>query len=179
MSIQAIANGTSNAIFLSLVAGIPLFAAARNIKVYESFIEGAKGGITIIIKIIPFLVGMLVAIGMFRASGAIDNLSHWLAPLLHKIGMPPEVLPLALIRPFSGSASNGLLAEMIHTHGGNAFISHLGATMMGSTETTFYVVALYFGAANIRRTRHAIPAGLIADAVGVIAAVFVCHALLG
>ena len=178
MMLQALTANISNGIFLTLVAGIPLFAGIRKVKVYESFIEGAKGGIDVIVKIIPFLVGMLVAIGMFRASGAIDNISHWLAPVLHKIGLPAEVLPLVLVRPFSGSAANGVLAELVHTYGGNAFVSHLAGTIMGSTETTFYVIALYFGAANIRRTRHAIPAGLIADAVGVFASVYVCHWLL-
>jgi len=112
---------------------------------------------------------------MLRASGFFDNLSHWLAPVFNFVGMPSEVLPLALIRPFSGSAANGIMAELIHVHGGDSFIAKLSATMMGSTETTFYVVAVYFGAVGIRKTRYAIQAGLISDLTGVIAAVVVCR----
>ena len=99
------------------------------------------------------------------------------APALKAVGMPPELLPLALIRPFSGSASTGMMAELIHAHGGNSLISKTAATMMGSTETTFYVIAVYFGAVNIRRTRHAIPAGLLADFAGIVAAVLICRYL--
>ncbi len=175
MSLQTISTNFANGLFLGIIAIIPMYAYCRKVKVYESFVEGAKDGFNITIKIIPYLVAMLVAIGMFRASGAFDVITSWLSPLLTKLGMPPQVLPLALIRPFSGSAANGLLAELIHTYGGNSYISKVAATMMGSTETTFYVIAVYFGAANIRRTRHAIPAGLIADAAGIIAAVIVCR----
>ncbi len=178
MTMQIIATNFANTLFLGIIAIIPSYAYCRKVKVYESFVEGAKDGFTITIKIIPYLIAMLVAIGMFRASGAFDVLTGWLSPLLTKLGMPPQVLPLALVRPFSGSAANGVLAELIHTYGGNSYISKVAATMMGSTETTFYVIAVYFGAANIRRTRHAIPAGLIADAAGIIAAVIVCRLLL-
>ena len=177
MSLHAFASQLSNGIFLGVVAGIPTLGFLRKVNVYESFIEGAKDGFTITIKIIPYLVAMLVAIGMLRASGAISALGTALSPVLSAIGMPSEVLPLALIRPFSGSAANGMMAELIHTYGGNSFIAHLAATMVGSTETTFYVVAIYFGAASIKRTRHAIPAGLIADLVGIIAAVIICRAI--
>lgn len=165
----------SNYVFLSFVAGIPLYAAYRKVKVYEVFIDGAKDGFQIAVKIIPYLVAMLVAIGMFRASGAIDLLAAVISPLLIQIGMPTEVLPLALIRPFSGSAANGLTAELIHTHGGDSFIANLAATIMGSTETTFYVIAVYFGAVNIQRTRHAIPVGLLADCAGVLASLWICQ----
>lgn len=165
----------SNGLFLSFVVGVPLYGVCRKVNVYESFIEGAKDGVQIAIKIIPYLVAMLVAIGMFRASGAIELLAHGLNPLLSKLGMPAEVLPLALVRPFSGSAANGIMADIIHTHGGNSFIANLAATIMGSTETTFYVIAVYFGAVNIQRTRHAIPAGLLADLAGILASLWICH----
>jgi spore maturation protein B len=121
---------------------------------------------------------MLVAVGMLRASGAFDLLDAFIGPTLAKLGVPSPVVPLALIRPFSGSGSNGILVDIIHHYGGDAFVSHLASTMMGSTETTFYVIAVYFGAVGVTRTRHAIPAGLIADAVGIIASVVVCRLLL-
>lgn len=167
----------SNLFFLSFVIGIPLYGAFKRIPVFDVFVEGAKEGFETTIKLIPYLVGMLVAIGMLRASGFFETVSKWLSPLLHQLGIPTEILPLALIRPFSGSASNGVMAELIHTHGGDSFIAKLAATMMGSTETTFYVVAVYFGAVGIRRTRYAIHAGLLADAVGMIAAIMVCRLL--
>lgn len=175
MSLQSVSTAISNGLFLTLVAGLPLYAYIRKVKVYEEFITGAKEGLTIVIRIIPYLLAMLVAIGMFRASGAMDSLVALLSPILQLIGMPADVLPLALMRPLSGNGANAMLADIIHTHGGNAFVSQLAATMAGSTETTFYVIAIYFGAARIRRTRHAIPAGLIADAVGIATALIICH----
>jgi spore maturation protein B len=169
----------SDILFLIFVAGIPLFATYKKINVFDAFIAGAKQGFETVINIVPHLVAMLVVIGMLRASGFFDNMSHFLAPLLDKIGMPAEILPLALIRPFSGSAANGILVDIIHHNGGNSYISYVAATIMGSTETTFYVVAVYFGAVNIRFTRHAIPAGLIADYTGVMASLVICHYLFG
>lgn len=166
-------------IFLIFVAGIPLYAAYRKINVFDTFITGAKQGFETVISIVPHLVAMLVVIGMLRASGFFDSMAHFLGPILNKIGMPTEVLPLVLIRPFSGSAATGVLADIVHQNGGNSYISYLAATIMGGTETTFYVVAVYFGVVNVRFTRHAIPAGLIADATGVVAALIVCHYLFG
>jgi len=174
---SGLASEISNWIFLMFVVGIPLYGAAKKINVFDSFIVGAKQGFDTSINIIPYLIAMLVGIGMLRASGFFELLGSVLAPAMVKIGMPAEILPLALIRPFSGSAATGVMAELIHTHGGNSYISAVAATMMGSTETTFYVIAVYFGAVNIKTTRHAIPAGLIADIVGVIAAVIVCRYL--
>lgn len=167
----------SNGIFLSFIGGIPLYAVIKKIDVFDAFIKGAKQGFETSISIIPYLVGMLVAIGMLRASGFFELLFSVLSPCLNAIGMPPDLLPLALIRPFSGSASNGVMVELIHEHGGNSFISKTAATMTGSTETTFYVIAVYFGAVGIRRTRHAIPAGLLADLAGVVASVSICRYL--
>lgn len=171
------ANQFSNWMFLAFVVGIPLYGAIKKINVFDAFIEGAKQGFDISISLIPYLIAIMVAVGMLRASGFFDLLQIWLAPGLSAIGMPSELLPLALIRPFSGSAATGVMAELIHQHGGDAFISKTAATMMGSTETTFYVIAVYFGAVNIRRTRHAIPAGLLADLAGVIATVCICRYL--
>lgn len=172
---SVLAQSLSNGVFLSFVVGIPFYGFVKKIPLFDAFVDGAKLGFDTVIKIVPYLVGMLVAIGMLRASGFFTLLSEWLAPLLSKIGFPSEVLPLALVRPFSGSAANGVMADLIHTHGGNSFIAKVSATMMGSTETTFYVVAIYFGAVGIRKTRYAILAGLLSDTVGVIAAVLVCR----
>jgi spore maturation protein B len=166
-------------LFLLFVVGIPLYGTYKKINVFNAFIDGAKQGFETTIGIVPHLVAMLVAIGMLRASGFFDSVSHVLGPLLHKIGMPVDVLPLALMRPFSGSAANGILVDIIHQHGGNSYVAYLAATIMGSTETTFYVIAVYFGVVNIRFTRHAIPAGLIADFVGIVASVIVCQYLFG
>lgn len=170
-------NQFSNWMFLAFVVGIPLYGAIKKIDVFDAFINGAKQGFDTSITLIPYLIAIMVAVGMLRASGFFDLLHGLLAPLMDAVGMPPELLPLALIRPFSGSASMGVMAELIHEHGGNSFIAKTAATMMGSTETTFYVIAVYFGAVNVRRTRHAIPAGLLADLAGVIATVCVCRYL--
>lgn len=171
-------NALSNWMLLVFVVGIPLYAATvKKINVFDAFIVGAKQGFETVLNIIPYLIAMIVAIGMLRASGFFALIAKLLAPLLSLIGMPSEILPLALIRPFSGSASTGIMAELIHQHGGNSLIAKIAGTMMGSTETTLYVVALYFGSIGIRRTRHAIPAGLLADLAGIIASVIVCRYL--
>ncbi len=174
---NSIANQFSNGVMLLFVVGIPLYATIKKINVFDAFITGAKQGFDTSVSIIPYLIAMMVAIGMLRASGFFELVTRGLRPLLTAIGMPSELLPLAFIRPFSGSAATGVMAELIHTHGGNSFISKAAATIMGSTETTFYVIAVYFGAVNIRRTRHAIPAGLLADLAGIIAAVMICQYL--
>lgn len=175
----AFANQFSNWLLLVFMAGIPLYAAIKKIKVFDAFVVGAKDGFNIILNIVPYLIAMMVAIGMLRASGFFDIMTRLFGPLLAKLGMPPEILPLALVRPFSGSASTGVMAELIHEHGGDSLIAKMAATMMGSTETTFYVIAVYFGSIGIRKTRHAIPAGLLADLAGIIASVVVCRYLFG
>jgi spore maturation protein B len=174
---SGLANQISNWIFLAFIVGIPFYAALKKINVFDAFIIGAKQGFDTSVSIIPYLIAMMVAIGMLRASGFFELMDHLLAPFMAMIGMPPEVLPLALIRPFSGSASTGVMAELIHQYGGDSMIAKTAATMMGSTETTFYVIAVYFGSVGIRRTRHAIPAGLLADLAGVIASVLICRYL--
>lgn len=171
-------NGFSDILFLLFVVGIPVYGAWKKVHVFDSFVEGAKEGFTTSMSLIPYLIAMMVAIGMLRASGFFELLNTWLGPVLAKVGMPPEILPLALIRPFSGSASNGLMADLMHQFGGNSVIAKMAGTIMGSTETTFYVVAVYFGAVSIRQTRHAIPSGLLADLTGVIASVWICRVLI-
>ena len=153
------------------------YAYLKKVKVYEFFVEGAKEGFEVGVKIIPYLVAMLVAIGMFRASGALDVLTWILSPVTDFIGMPSEVLPMAFMRPLSGSGSIGIMTELMNTHGPDSLIGFMASTMFGSTETTFYVVAVYFGAVNIYKTRYALPAGLLADAAGLITAVYICRAL--
>jgi spore maturation protein SpmA len=162
-----------------LLSFFPLYAAARGVKVYDEFVEGAKEGFGVILKIIPFLVTMLVAIGMFKAAGGIDLLSRLLAPILTPLQFPTDLLPLALMRPLSGSGTLALLTDIVHRLGPDNIVSLTAATIYGSTETTFYVAAVYFGAVGIKQTRHAIPAGLLADLTGVVASVIICRAVLG
>ena len=161
-----------------LLSFFPLYAAARGVKVYDEFVEGAKEGFGVILKIIPFLVTMLVAIGMFKGAGGIDLLSRALSPVLSPLHFPTDLLPLALMRPLSGSGTLALLTDIVHRLGPDDIVSLTAATIYGSTETTFYVAAVYFGAVGIKQTRHAIPAGLLADLTGVIASVIICRAVL-
>ena len=170
-SSQLIADG----IFLLFVAGIPLYGALKGEPVYDSFVQGARGGVRIMVKIVPYLIAMVVAIGMFRASGGFELIAKVLDPLLSKVGFPTEVLPLGLMRPFSGSASNSLLAEIANQYGGDSLLAQIAATMVGSTETTFYVLAVYFGAVAIRKVRYAVLVGLLADLTGILAAVWICR----
>ncbi len=155
------------------------YGAIKKVKVYEKFVEGAKEGFDVAVKIIPYLVAMLVAIGIFRAGGAMDFLVMILKPFTDFIGMPAEALPMALMRPLSGSGSLGIMAEIIKVHGPDSFLGILVSTFFGSTETTFYVLAVYFGAVNIRRTRHALAAGLLADMAGILGALFIVKLLFG
>ncbi len=172
-------NAGAKYIIPSLLVGIPLYAiTARKVKVYEVFVEGAKDGFTIGVRIIPYLVAILVAIGMFRASGALDLFLNFLAPVLNFLGFPAENLPLALMRPLSGSGSYGLLTDLVNEYGADSIQAKIGATMFGSSETTLYVLAVYFGSVGISKSRHAVLAGLTADAVGAFSAVYLCLFLL-
>ena len=164
---------------LFIVGGIPLYGYLKEVNVFDSFVDGAKGGLDLVFKLLPFLIGMIVAVGMLRASGAFDMLASACAPLLKALGIPEPLLPLGLLRPFSGAASNAVLVDLIKTYGPDAMVSKMAATLIGSTETTFYVVAIYFGAVRIKYMRHAMAAGLIADFTGLFAAVYVCRWLLG
>jgi len=155
------------------------YGAIKKVKVYEKFVEGAKEGFNIAVRIIPYLVAMLVAIGIFRAGGAMQWLIDLLHPVTKLIGLPAEAVPMALMRPLSGSGSLGIMAEIISVHGPDSFIGILVSTFYGSSETTFYVLAVYFGAVNIKKIRHALAAGLIADIAGVLAAIFIVRMLFG
>lgn len=157
-----------------MLVGIPLAGIIRGVKVYDVFVEGAKEGFDVAVKIIPFLVGILVAIGMFRGSGAMDLLTAALRPLMAATGFPAELMPLAILRTLTGSGSLAFTTDLIKTHGPDSLMGRMAATMYGSSETTFYVLAVYFGAVSIKRTRHAVPAALIGDVVAAIATVAVC-----
>ena len=158
-----------------LLSFFPLYAVLRRVPVYEEFVEGAKEGMQVALRIIPFLVAILVAIGMFRGAGGIDLISQALDPVFQLVGFPAELLPMALMRPLSGSGSLGIFSELVATHGPDSLLARMAGTIMGSTETTFYVLAVYFGSVAIRRTRHAVPAGLIADFTGIVASIAICR----
>jgi spore maturation protein SpmA len=162
-----------------MLSFFPLYAALKRVRVYEQFVEGAKEGFQVAVTIIPYLVAILVAIGMFRGAGGIDLITEGLRGVLGAIGFPPELLPLCLMRPLSGSGTLGIFTELVKEHGPDSLIARTAGTIYGSTETTFYVIAVYFGAVAIRRTRHAVPAGLIADLVGMIASVIICRMVFG
>ncbi|WP_227766117.1 spore maturation protein [Zhaonella formicivorans] len=160
-----------------LLFTIPLVGLFKGIRVYETFVTGAEQGFITAIKIIPFLVGMLTAIGVFRASGAMDYFVDFLSPLLQLLHFPPEILPLAIMRPLSGGGSLGIAAELIHTYGPDSFIGRLASTMQGSTDTTFYIITVYFGSVGIKKYRYAITLGLIADLTTLLAAIFITNLL--
>jgi spore maturation protein B len=172
--IRAALEAVSLWAFPVLLVGIPLVGMIRKVKVYDVFIEGAKEGFNVAVRIIPFLVGILVAIGMFRASGAMDLLTAGLRPLMQATGFPAELFPLAVLRPLSGSGSLALSTDIIKRYGADSVIARMAGTLYGSSETTFYVLAVYFGAVSVKRTRHALPAALIGDVVAAIVAVAVC-----
>ena len=164
-----------------LMAGFLLFGALRRVAIYEVFVEGAKEGFQVALRIIPYLVAILVSVGMLRASGALDLLVGALAPVTRPLGLPAEALPMALMRPLSGSGAYGILASIINDPaiGPDSYTGLLVSTLQGSTETTFYVMAVYFGAVQVKRLRHAMAAALTADAAGVIFAILACRLLIG
>jgi len=161
----------------ALVLLIVVTGAVKKVKIYETFVEGAKEGFNVGVRIIPYLVAMLVAIGIFRAGGAMDILASLLSPLTNLIGMPAETIPMALMRPLSGSGALGVMSETFNAHGPDSMIGRMVSVMMGSGETTFYVLAVYFGSAGITRTRQAVPAGVIVDIVMVLVSVWVVKAV--
>jgi spore maturation protein B len=163
----------------ALILFIVIFGVVKKVKIYEAFVEGAKEGFNVGVRIIPYLVAMLVAIGIFRASGAMEMLASFVAPFTRLIGMPAEALPMALIRPLSGSGALGVMSEIIKTNGPDSLISKMVSVMMGSSETTFYVLAVYFGSVGITRTRQAVPAGIVADVVSIIMSVWLVNLIFG
>lgn len=166
-------------ILLLLIVGIPLYGWVRGVKVYEAFVEGAKEGFNVAVRIIPFLVAILAAVGAFRGAGAMEALARVLAPVTGPLGLPAEVLPMALVRPLSGSGSLGLLGTIFSTPGlgPDSYAGRLGSILQGSTETTFYVLSVYCGSVGIVRYRHALLAGLLADFTGLVASVLIARTL--
>lgn len=156
-----------------LIAFILIYGTYKKVPTYESFVEGGKEGIKMAVSIMPFLVGMMVAIAVFRASGALDVMVNWIRPGLELVGIPAEIVPLALIRPISGTAALGITSDLIGVHGPDSFIGTLAATLQGSTDTTFYVLTVYFGAVGIKKMGDALKVGLLADAVAIITAILV------
>ena len=162
-----------------VVAGVPLYALTRKVKVYPVFVEGAKEGFQVAVRVIPPLVAVVVALGMLRASGAMDGLAALLAPLTSRIGIPASVLPMVLVRPLSGGAALGVVADVLRSEGPDSYAGRLASVMAGSTETTFYVLAVYFGAVGVTRYRQALPAALLADLAGFAASVVAVRFLFG
>ncbi len=162
-----------------LIFGILTLGVLAKVRIYEVFIQGAKEGFSLAVTIIPYLVAILAAVGMFRASGGMEFLVSTLSPLTELAGLPAEVLPLGMLRPLSGSGAYGITAELVKTHGPDSYIGNLASTMNGSTETTFYVLAVYFGSVGVGRLRHAVPAGIAADITGVFASVLAVKLLIG
>ena len=162
-----------------VICGVSLYGAARRVDVYEALVRGAGEGLETLLRIVPALVGLLTAVYMLRASGALDLAAQALGPLLERVGLPAELLPLMLVRPVSGSAALGVGAELIAAHGPDSYLGRTAAVMLGSTETTFYTIAVYFGAVGITKTRYAVPAALCADLTGFLAAAWAVRLLFG
>ncbi len=156
---------------------IPLYGYYKKVPVYESFVAGAEEGFTTAVKIIPFLVGMMIAISVFRASGAMDYVALLLDPLTARIGAPSEILPLALMRPLSGSGVLGMASELMRIYGPDSFIGRLASVMQGTTDTTFFILTVYFGSVGIKKYRYAIVTGLTADVIGFLASLYICNLL--
>lgn len=161
------------------ICGVALYGAFHRVDVYSSLVQGAGEGLSTLVRIVPSLVGLMTAVYMLRASGALELAVLALAPLLERVGLDPELLPLMLVRPISGSAALGVGAELISTYGPDSQLGRTAAVMLGSTETTFYTIAVYFGAVGITRTRYAVPAALCADLTGFLAASWAVGLLVG
>jgi spore maturation protein SpmA len=166
-------------LFPLFVTALLMVGMAGRARVYESMVAGAREGLDVVVRILPYLVAILVAVGMFRASGALELLIGLLDPLTSRVGIPAEVLPMALLRPMSGSGAFGVMSEILETHGPDSFVGYLASTLQGSTETTFYVLTLYCGAAGVRDVRHALAACLTGDLCGLAGATVACHLFFG
>ncbi len=177
-----VSNVASSVILFSIIILFIGMAAFKRVNVYNAFIEGAKSGFGIAIKIIPYLVAILVAIAAFRASGAMELLTNGVASLVERLGFDSEwvaSLPTAIMKPLSGSGARGMMVDAMHTFGADSFVGRLSSIFQGATDTTFYIIAVYFGAVGIKNTRHAIPCGLLADFAGVVTAIFLAYMFFG
>lgn len=180
--IDLYSTSTANILLFSIIICFILAGVRKKINVYDSFIEGAKEGFTTAVRIIPYLVAILVGIGVFRASGAMDIITDGIRYIVSSFGLNTdfvEAIPTALMKPMSGSGSRGLMVDVMQTHGADSFAGRLVCLLQGSTDTTFYILAVYFGSVGIKKTRYAVPCGLIADLAGSIAAIFICYLFFG
>lgn len=162
-----------------VLLAIPCIGLARGVRVYEAFVEGAAEGFQTAVRIMPFLVAMLVAVGVFRASGALEDGVALLRPALALLGVPPELVPLAVMRPLSGTGALGLTTELLASVGPDSLVGRMASTILGSTDTTFYVLTVYFGAVGIRNPRYAVTVGLAGDLTGFFMSIYVCNLLFG
>lgn len=162
-----------------ILAGVALYGVWKKVDVYDALLQGAGSGLEVLLHIVPALVALMTAVYMLRSSGALELAARALTPLLDRAGVPAELLPLMLVRPISGSAALGVGAELINTYGPDSYLGRTAAVMLGSTETTFYTIAVYFGAVGISRTRYAIPAALCADLTGFLAAAWAVRLCFG
>lgn len=181
-AVSALSSLLGNLVLFALIVLFLLVGAVRRVPVYEAFVEGAKEGFQVARELLPYLVAMLAAVGVLRASGALDyalDAIRWLVALIGLDARFVDALPTALLKPFSGSAARAMLIETMHAQGVDSFAARLAATIQGSTETTFYVLAVYFGAVGVRRVRHAVACSLIAEQAGVLAAIAICYWFYG
>lgn len=163
----------------AVLSVILLFGAVKKVNVFDAFVEGARDGVTTAVKILPALVALMTAVGMFRASGALELLTFSLEPMLRVIGVPPEVVPLALLRPVTGSGAMVLFDGILRENGPDSFVGRVASVLQGSTETTFYTVAVYYGSVGIKKTRHTVPSAMTADIAGLLLSVLTVRMLLG
>lgn len=163
----------------SFILLVLVIATWQKVPTYELFVEGGKEGVKMAFSLLPFLVGMIVSISILRSSGALEAFVHFISPLLSFLGIPPEIIPLALIRPISGTGALGMTAELISTYGPDSFIGRLASTMQGSTDTTLYILTIYFGSVQIKKMGYALKVGLLADLVGIIASIVIVTIVFG
>ncbi|HIT19112.1 MAG TPA: spore maturation protein [Candidatus Fimivivens faecavium] len=163
----------------SIIFGIIFYAMIRGVNVFDAFVKGARGGIGVSIRILPALVALITSVGIFRASGALDLLTYALEPVGNLLSLPREVLPLALLRPVSGSGALVIFKDILAEYGPDSLIGRIASVMEGSTETTFYTIAVYFGATSIKKTRHTMPAAISADLVGFLMSAYAVRLLMG
>ncbi|MBR3021540.1 MAG: hypothetical protein IKH59_04145 [Bacteroidaceae bacterium] len=181
-TMNTVSTLTSGILLMGIIVGFIIAGMVKRRNVYEDFIEGAKGGFTTAVRIIPYLVAMLVGIGVFRASGAMDGVTDGIAWIVKQCGGNTDfvgALPTALMKPLSGSGARGMMVDAMTAYGADSFVGRLASIFQGSTDTTFYILAVYFGSVGIRKTRHAVPCGLAADAAGIIAAIFMAYLFFG
>ncbi|MBQ9534020.1 MAG: spore maturation protein [Prevotella sp.] len=181
-SMNVVSTLVANILLMVIIVGFILAGMRKKVNVYDAFVEGAKDGFTTAVRIIPYLVAILVAIGIFRASGAMDWLIQGIGQGIEALGFDSQfvgALPTALMKPLSGSGARGMMVDAMQTYGADSFVGRLSCVFQGSTDTTFYILAVYFGSVGIRHTRHAVTCGLLADLAGILAAIFICYLFFG